>query len=104
MGIWKEIKNEIVIQRKILFLGNKMNKEIFVATNFLESMLENNYPTRSEVNDIYNTLLDGADGLVLAAETAIGNFPTTTVSIISRLMKNTEKWTQSSSINDILSF
>ena len=48
---------------------------MFVATNFLESMMNNPYPTRGEANDIYTTLLDGAKGLVLAGETAVGKYP-----------------------------
>ena len=76
-----------VIQRKIISLGKKMKKDIFVATNFLESMLENNYPTRGEVNDIYNTLELGAKGLVLASETAIGKFPVECVSFLKKIIK-----------------
>ena len=75
-----------VIQRKIISLGKKMKKDIFVATNFLESMLENNYPTRGEVNDIYNTLELGAKGLVLASETAIGKFPVECVGFLKKII------------------
>ena len=74
-------------QRKINSLGKKMKKEIFVATNFLESMLNNKYPTRAEVNDIYNTLELGAKGLVLAAETAIGKFPKNSVILLRKIIK-----------------
>ena len=59
--------------------------KVYVATNLLESMVTQSNPTRAEVNDIFNTLLDGADGLVLAAETAIGNNPIGCVNMISRL-------------------
>ena len=76
-----------VIRRKIISLGKKMKKDIFVATNFLESMLENNYPTRGEVNDIYNTLELGAKGLVLASETAIGKFPVECVGFLKKIIK-----------------
>jgi len=62
-------------QRKIINEANKRRKKVYVATNFLETMIEKPYPTRAEVNDIYSSLEMGADGLVLAAETAIGNFP-----------------------------
>ena len=62
-------------QRKIIYEANKRKKKVYVATNFLETMIEKPYPTRAEVNDIYSSLEMGADGLVLAAETAIGNFP-----------------------------
>ena len=71
----KEIKIENIplVQRKIFKLSKKYkNKNIFVATNFLESMIINKYPSRGEANDIFSTLEMGAKGLVLAAETAIG--------------------------------
>ena len=76
-----------VAQRKIIFLGKKFNKNIYVATNFLESMISNNSPTRGEVNDIYNTLELGAKGLVLAAETAIGKYPKECVLTLKKIIK-----------------
>ena len=60
------------IQRKLMKIKkNFKNKKIFVATNLLESMIENNYPTRGEANDIYSSLEMGANGLVLAASIAL---------------------------------
>ena len=81
-------------QRKIINEANKKNKNVYVATNFLETMIEKPYPTRAEVNDIYSSLEMGADGLVLAAETAIGKYPREFVyylkKIISRFKKKTK--------------
>lgn len=74
-------------QRKITEMGNRKGKNIFVATNFLESMLINNEPTRGEVNDIYSTLELGAKGLVLAAETAIGKHPISCIKSIQKIIK-----------------
>lgn len=62
-------------QKLILQRGQALKTKVYVATNLLESMVTAPSPTRAEVNDIYNTLIDGADGLVLAAETAIGSYP-----------------------------
>ena len=63
-------------QRKLINIKKKYkNKKIYIATNLLESMIEKSYPTRAEANDIYSCLEMGADGLVLAAETAIGKNP-----------------------------
>ncbi len=89
----KEISIEQIpiAQRKILKLGRKMNKKIFVATNFLETMIKNNVPTRGEVNDIYNTLETGAEGLVLAAETAIGKNPVECILTLERIFKTFKK-------------
>ena len=81
------IEQTPIAQRKITNLGKKMNKNIYVATNFLESMILNNLPTRGEVNDIYTTLENGAKGLVLAAETAIGKNPKECVRTLQKIIK-----------------
>ena len=85
----KEISIEMipVAQIKILKMGKRMNKDIYVATNFLESMLENSYPTRGEINDIFSTLRLDAAGLVLAGETAIGKHPIATVNLLQKIIK-----------------
>ena len=64
--------------------------KIYVATNLLESMIKVLTPTRAEVNDIFNTLIDGADGLVLAAETAIGDYPVQSAMMVSKLIQEFE--------------
>ena len=70
-------------QRYICNIAKKNKIPVYVATNLLESMLENNFPTRGEANDIFNSLEMGADGLVLAAETAIGKYPKDAVIFLS---------------------
>ena len=82
-----KIENIPLVQRKIIALGKKKKKNVYVATNFLESMIINSYPTRAEVNDIYNTIEMGAEGLVLAAETAIGKNPKECVEILKKIIK-----------------
>jgi pyruvate kinase len=85
----KEIKIENIpsIQRKILRISKKYkNKNVFVATNFLESMILNKYPSRGEANDIFSTLEMGAKGLVLAAETAIGKHPEKTIEFLDKMI------------------
>lgn len=77
-------------QKQILKRGHALDTPVYVATNLLESMVATPTPTRAEVNDIYNTLLDGADGLVLAAETAIGKYPIHCASMIARLIRSYE--------------
>ncbi len=82
------IENIPFIQRRILKLANKKNKDVFIATNFLESMINKKFPTRAEVNDIYNAIELGASGVVLAAETAIGNYPIECVVLLKKIIKN----------------
>ncbi len=89
----KEISIEkIPVAQRVLFEIKKKfkNKNIFVATNLLESMILNNLPTRGEANDIFNSLEMGADGLVLAAETAIGKNPIDCVIFLKKIL-NTYK-------------
>lgn len=79
------------VQKRIIRRGKERGTQVFVATNLLESMVTSSTPTRAEVNDIFNTLTDGADGLVLAAETAIGQFPTRCASMIVKVMREHSK-------------
>jgi len=74
------------IQKQIIKKAKENNAKVYVATNLLESMIEAPVPTRAEVNDIYNTIRDGADGLVLAAETAIGQYPGLAVEMVNRVV------------------
>ena len=83
-----KIENIPIVQRDLFKFKEKyINKEIFVATNLLESMLENNFPTRGEANDIFNSLEMGSKGLVLAAETAIGRNPISSVKFLKNMIK-----------------
>jgi len=78
------------LQKDIIGSANRAGRPVYVATNLLESMVSQPTPTRAEVNDVYNTLVDGADGLVLAAETAIGQHPVGCASMIARLINEFE--------------
>lgn len=75
-----------VLQEKIIEVAKNLSTEVYVATNLLETMITSPMPTRAEVNDIYHTLKSGASGLVLAAETAIGKYPTQAVEMVRKLM------------------
>ncbi len=90
----KDIKIETIpaTQRTILKKAKAHNKNVFIATNFLESMIENNYPTRAEINDIFNAFETGAAGIVLAAETAIGKYPTQCINLVHRIFSQFRKY------------
>jgi pyruvate kinase len=77
-------------QKDIIGRANAAGVPVYVATNLLESMVTSPRPTRAEVNDVVNTLMDGADGLVLAAETAIGEYPVQCVKMIQGLIRQYE--------------
>jgi pyruvate kinase len=92
-----DLSREVPIERlpalqKAILERAKINAtKVYVATNLLESMTTVPQPTRAEVNDVYNTLMDGAAGLVLAAETAIGRYPIGCVSMIRRIIHEFER-------------
>lgn len=90
------------LQRRIISIAKSKSVPVFVATNLLESMTISKEPTRAEINDVVSTLLMGADGLVLAAETAIGDYPLEVVRMINKLAFQTKCWTPNSSIEEIL--
>ena len=79
------------LQKHIINKAKQLETKVCVATNLLESMITNPQPTRAEVNDIYNTLLDGADVLVLAAETAIGKWPIISIDMVTKMIKEFER-------------
>lgn len=78
-------------QKEIIRRAKVVGRPVYVATNLLESMVTSPQPTRAEVNDIYNTLVDGADGLVLAAETAIGRYPVRCAGMVVKLIQQYEQ-------------
>lgn len=78
------------VQKAIIRTAKGTDTKVYVATNLMESMVTFPYPTRAEVNDVYNTLVDGADGLVLAAETAVGKYPIGCASMLVRIAREFE--------------
>lgn len=74
-------------QRLIVKEAKKFNKEVYIATNLLETMINSSDPTRAESNDIYSSLESGCVGLVLAAETAIGKYPIACIKFLKECVK-----------------
>jgi ATP sulfurylase len=89
----KEISlSKIPFTQKILIdKAKEYKKGFFIATNLLESMIQNRKPTRAEVHDIITTILDGAYGLVMAAETAIGKYPIECINMLQSLIDHVEQ-------------
>ena len=78
-------------QKDIIGRVKAIGRPVYVATNLLESMVHSTVPTLAEINDIYNTLADGVDGLVLAAETAVGRFPVRCVEMVIKVIVEFER-------------
>jgi len=79
------------IQKKMLRMAPKYNCPVIVATQMMESMCENPIPTRAEVNDCANAVLDGTDAVMLSGESAAGNYPVEAVQAMHRTCLETEK-------------
>jgi len=79
-----------LIQKKLVNLSKKARIPVIIATQMMESMIESSTPTRAEVNDVANSVMDGADAVMLSAETSIGNYPCETVTQISNIINSVE--------------
>jgi pyruvate kinase len=88
----KEIPVEKIpyAQKIILQKAKRLGTPTYVATNLLETMIEKRKPTRAEVHDVMGTVTDGANGLTMAAETAIGKYPLECVNVLRKLIRHAE--------------
>lgn len=89
----KEIPIEKIpfTQKTVIAKARRKGVGVYVATNLLETMIEKRKPTRAEVQDVMNTLVDGAMGLTLAAETAIGKNPMECINMLNKLIGHAEQ-------------
>lgn len=79
------------VQKRLIKKARSMNRVAITATQMMESMIEHPIPTRAEVFDVANAVLDGTDAVMLSAETAAGKYPVKTVEAMSRVCREAEK-------------
>ena len=79
------------VQKKLIKLAQDMDRPVITATQMMESMIYNPIPTRAEVFDVANAILDGTDAVMLSGETSIGMFPDRVVEAMARICEETEK-------------
>ncbi len=77
-------------QKEIVRAARRAGKPVVIATQMLESMIHSSAPTRAEASDVATAVYDGADGLMLSAESAIGNYPIETVTIMNKIIERVE--------------
>ena len=91
LGVELPLEEVPLVQKLAVEMARRQAKPVIVATQMLESMIENSRPTRAEASDCANAVLDGADALMLSGETSVGRHPITAVRTMARIIENTEE-------------
>jgi pyruvate kinase len=90
LGVEMPLDQVPLVQKRCIQLCRESAKPVIVATQMLDSMIENSRPTRAEASDVANAVLDGADAVMLSGETSVGKFPVLTVSTMAKIIETTE--------------
>lgn len=91
LGAQIEITRVPLVQKEILRLANRAGVPVIIATQMLGSMIDAPAPTRAESSDVSNAIADGADGVLLSSETALGNYPREATNMMARIIRETER-------------
>lgn len=90
LGVEVPLEQVPLLQKEIVLKCQQMAKPVIIATQMMESMIENMTPSRAEVNDVANAVMDGADAVMLSGETSVGNHPVEVIKVMSRIIRQTE--------------
>jgi len=92
LGVEIPLKDIPHVQKDLIRRSNMACKTVITATQMLESMVNSPRPTRAEVTDVANAILDGTDGIMLSAETSMGKYPVQSVKMMSEIARETERY------------
>lgn len=91
LGVEIPMEEVPAIQKNLVIKARKFSKPVIIATQMMETMINSLTPTRAEVNDVANSVLDGADAVMLSGETSVGKYPVEVVMNMSKIIKNIEE-------------
>ena len=90
LGVEIPLEEVPLLQKEIVLKCQKMAKPVIIATQMMESMIDSITPSRAEVNDVANAVMDGADAVMLSGETSVGEHPVEVIKVMTRIIKQTE--------------
>jgi pyruvate kinase len=92
LGVEMDLAEVAILQKHIIRKCSEFGKPVIVATQMLQSMIHEPVPTRAEVSDVANAIMDGADAVMLSGETAVGKYPEETVKMMNRIASKTNSF------------